>query len=152
MSVWASVMLMLHGLRVEEVEHLEVGDITLKEKSGSVLIRCGKGGKQGKVLINLIGRKAIAAFLQVRADSISNNLFSVSKRTLQRSVEELGKQISVPDLTCHWLRYTFAKRLQKEGWSLAEICENTRHGSIAALERYLRSSAEDIQLMVESVM
>jgi site-specific recombinase XerD len=104
------------------------------------------------VQINKFGRKALESFLQVRADSASNNLFGVSKRTLQRSVEELGKQIGVPDLTCHWLRYTFAKRLQKLGLSDAEICEHTRHGSIAALQRYLRSSAEDLQSAVEGVM
>lgn len=149
---WASVMVMLHGLRVEEASELAVGDITLNERSGAVLVRDGKGGKERTVPINLIGRKALRLWLDVRPASATNNLFGVSKRTLQRGPEALGAQIGVADLTCHWLRYTFAKRLERNGTPLSTICQLTGHSSIESLQRYLRSSAEELQSAVEGVM
>jgi integrase len=149
---WAAVSLMLHGLRVEETSLLNVDDITLNERSGDVLVRNGKGSKERSVPIHLIGRKALAAFLAIRPASASDNLFSVSVRTLQRNVEALGAQIGVPDLTCHWLRYTFAKRLERSGVAIETVRDLLGHNSIETTRRYLRSSAEELQSAVEGVM
>jgi site-specific recombinase XerD len=131
---------------------LTVDDITLNERSGDVLVRNGKGSKERSVPIHLFGRKALAAFLTVRPASATNNLFSVSVRTLQRNVEQLGAQIGVPDLTCHWLRYTFAKRLERNGTPIESIRDLLGHNSIETTRRYLRSSAEELQSAVEGVM
>ena len=170
---WAAVSLMLHGLRVEETSLLNVGDITLNERSGDALVRNGKGSKERSVPINLFGRKALASFLALRPASASESsspnaerasdlgevgearrgsLFSVSVRTLQRNVEALGAQIGVPDLTCHWLRYTFAKRLERNNTPIETIRDLLGHNSIETTRRYLRSSAEELQSAVEGVM
>lgn len=166
---WAAVSLMLHGLRVEETSLLGVGDITLNERSGDALVRNGKGSKERSVPINLFGRKALAAFLAGRLSSPKSDaladlgergaaeggrgpLFGVSVRTIQRNVEQLGAQIGVPDLTCHWLRYTFAKRLERNGTPIETIRDLLGHNSIETTRRYLRSSAEELQSAVEGVM
>ena len=149
---WAAVSLMLHGLRVEETSMLNVGDITLNERSGDALVRNGKGSKERSVPINLFGRKALASFLTVRPDTDTNSFFSISVRTIQRNVEALGAQIGVPDLTCHWLRYTFAKRLERNGTPIETIRDLLGHNSIETTRRYLRSSAEELQSAVEGVM
>lgn len=149
---WAAVSLMLHGLRVEETSLLNVGDITINERSGDALVRNGKGSKERSVPINLFGRKALAAFLALRPATDTNSLFSVSVRTIQRNVEALGAQIGVPDLTCHWLRYTFAKRLERNGAPIETIRDLLGHNSIETTRRYLRSSAEELQSAVEGVM
>lgn len=149
---WAAVSLMLHGLRVEETSMLNVDDITLNERSGDALVRNGKGSKERSVPINLFGRKAITSFLELRTASASDNLFGVSVRTIQRNVEQLGAQIGVPDLTCHWLRYTFAKRLERNNTPIETIRDLLGHNSIETTRRYLRSSAEELQSAVEGVM
>lgn len=149
---WAAVSLMLHGLRVEETSLLNVGDITINERSGDALVRNGKGSKERSVPINLFGRKALAAFLALRPATDTNSLFSVSVRTIQRNVEALGAQIGVPDLTCHWLRYTFAKRLERNNTPIETIRDLLGHNSIETTRRYLRSSAEELQSAVEGVM
>ena len=146
---WASIMLMLHGLRVEETSNLEIGDITINERSGFVLVRNGKGSKERTVPINLIARKALAAWSQFPT---SGNLFGITTRSLQRNVAALGSQIGVPDLTPHWLRYTFAKRLEAHGTALEAIRELLGHGSIEITRRYLRSSLEELTSAVEGVM
>jgi integrase len=149
---WASVMLMLHGLRVEECTLVEAGDITINERSGFALVRNGKGSKERTVPLNLIARKALSVYMDLRPASDKPTLFATTVRTLQRSVAELGRQIGVPDLTPHWLRYTFAKRLERNGTPLIDICDLLGHESVETTRHYLRSSLDDLQSAVEGVM
>jgi len=142
---WASVMLMLHGLRVEECSMVYADDITINERSGFVLVRNGKGSKERTVPLNLIARKALATYLDLK-------LNPVTVRTLQRSVSALGAQIRVPDLTPHWLRYTFAKRLEGNGTPIATISQLLGHESVDTTVRYLRSSLHELTSAVEGVM
>jgi integrase/recombinase XerC len=154
---WASVMLMLHGLRVEECSMVGVGDITINERSGFVLVRNGKGSKERTVPLNLIARKALSTWLEIRTqrapgESDGGSAFKTTVRTLQRSVESLGRQIGVPDLTPHWLRYTFAKRLEQAGTTIEAIRDLLGHESIDTTRRYLRSSLDELTSAVEGVM
>lgn len=154
---WASVMLMLHGLRVEECTLVEVDDVIINERSGFVLVRNGKGSKERTVPLNLIARKAIATWLTIRAqrasgESKTQSLIQTTVRTLERDVKSLGKQIGVPDLTPHWLRYTFAKRLEANGTALEAIRDLLGHESIETTRRYLRSSLDELTSAVEGVM
>jgi integrase/recombinase XerC len=147
---WASVMLMLHGLRVEECSLVGMEDLTINERSGFVLVRDGKGGKERTVPINLIARKALTAWLQLHTGS--GSLFGVTTRSLQRNVSRLGSQIGVPDLTPHWLRYTFAKRLEANGNPLETIRDLLGHSTVEQTQRYLRSSLHELTSAVEGVM
>lgn len=141
---WATLMLMLHGLRVEECSLVSGDDITINERSGYVLVRNGKGSKERTVPLNLIARKAITEWLSI--------MQPVSVRTLQRNVSTLGNQIGVPDLTPHWLRYTFSKRLERSGATIETIRDLLGHESIETTRRYLRSSLDELQSAVEGVM
>ena len=152
---YAAVTLMLHGLRVEESTLIDVDDITINERSGTALVRNGKGSKERTVPLNLIARKATASWISIRPErsgAQSKGLFDITTRTLQRSVESLGQQIGVPDLTCHWLRYTFAKRLEQNGIAIETIRDLLGHNSIETTRRYLRSSLEELMSAVEGVM
>lgn len=146
---WASIMLMLHGLRVEECSLVEAGDITINERSGFALVRDGKGNKERTVPLNLIARKALSTWMDF---TTSETLFGITTRSLQRNVAQLGSQIGVPDLTPHWLRYTFAKRLEKNGEALETIRDLLGHESIETTRRYLRSSLDELTSAVEGVM
>ena len=149
----AEIMLMLHGLRVEEATLVEIQDVTINERSGQVRVRNGKGSKERFVPLNLIGRKAIASHLEVNLASAAETLFAArTPRSLQRDVATIGAQIGVPDLTPHWLRYTFAKRLECNGVALETIRDLLGHSTIEQTKRYLRSSAEELQSAVEGVM
>lgn len=148
---WAAVSLMLHaGLRVEECATLEAQDITLNDRSGIVLVRNGKGGKQRKVNLNLPVRNALKAWLETNPET--KTLFGISTRTLQRITNDIGKRIGVPDLTPHWLRYTLAKRLEANNTPLETIRRLLGHKNIETTKVYLRSSMEELQSAVEGVM
>jgi integrase len=148
---WAVVSLMLFaGLRVEEAWLVQVEDITIGERSGEVFVRNGKGSKERNVPLNLMARRALSQYLTSRP--ASGSLFDISIRTMQRIVSDLGQRINVPDMTCHWLRYHFAKSLEKAGKPIEMIRDLLGHTSIEITRRYLRSSMEDLQSAVEEVM
>lgn len=155
----AATSLMLHaGLRVEEVSMLDVADIAINDRSGTVLVRNGKGSKERNVPLSQMARRAIAAWLEIRPTSVSTALFTgkesprLTARTLQRIVQALGMQIHVAEITPHWLRYTFAKRMERNDIQIETIRDLLGHNSIETTRRYLRSSAEELQSAVECAL
>ena len=148
---WAAVSLMLHaGLRVEEASLVGASDITINERSGEVLVRKGKGAKQRTVPLNLVARHALAAWLEL--GPATETLIDLTTRSLERLVKEICTRIGMPDLTPHWLRYTFAKRLEAIGTAIEKIRDLLGHNSIETTRRYLRSSIEDLRSAVEGAM
>lgn len=61
---YALVQMMLQaGLRVGEAASLQIGDVTLHDRSGSVRIRAGKGLKAREVPLNGTARRALRQYL-----------------------------------------------------------------------------------------
>jgi integrase/recombinase XerD len=156
---WASASLMLQaGLRVEEVTLLDVSDITINERSGSVRVRDGKGDKERVVDLNIYVRNALKKWLQIR-NQTNQVLFAgdgserISTRTLQRAIKAIGNLISVPDVTCHWLRYTAAKMCEAHNSGrglpysqvLRIVQEMLGHTNPQTTETYLRSGTAERQ-------
>jgi site-specific recombinase XerD len=100
--------------------------------------------------LNKIARLSIAPWLDIKPDT--ETLFDLTTRSLQRMVNEIGQRIGIPDLTPHWLRYTFAKMLEKAGAPIEAIRDLLGHNSIETTRRYLRSSMDELQSAVEGVM
>ncbi len=148
-------LMLFAGLRVEEVSLLNNEDACMSERSGAVLVRNGKGNKERTVPLSLMAHKWLSAWRELRGDQKTGSLFhgkddqQLTTRTIQRIVRSCGIQIRVPDLTPHWLRYTFAKRLEKAGVSIESIRDLLGHNSIETTRRYLRSSHEELQAAVE---
>lgn len=154
---WACASLCLQaGLRVEEVTLLDPGDITIAERSGSVRVRNGKGSKERMVPLNLSVRRALTAWNELRGKTAATALFEgangkkrITTRTIQRAVEYFGSLCGIPEVTPHWLRYTFAKRAERNGTSLSDISDLLGHESVETTRRYLRSSLADLESAVE---
>ncbi|WP_366946876.1 tyrosine-type recombinase/integrase [Desulfosporosinus nitroreducens] len=63
----ALITLMLNtGLRISEVAALDIEDLTIGDRSGSLQVRMGKGGKFRTVPLNSDTRKALCAYLNGR--------------------------------------------------------------------------------------
>jgi integrase len=159
----AAVLLMLEaGLRVDEVAQLDKTDIRLAERSGIILVRDGKGGKERKVPANLTLRKALTAWLDQRQDE-NPALFDgkatdrLSTRSIQRIIEDLRADTRIPDLRCHSLRFDFAKRTEKrlikQAFGRSEIIriimDLLGHADSATTEDYLVSSMDELMSAVE---
>ena len=154
----AAMIYLMHnaGLRVEEVTQLDLDDIQLSERSGKVNVRHGKGDKERDVPLGLHVRKALASWLDVRHVTTSQALFNgkgtsrLSTRQVERLVKEIGRIAGVPEVTPHWLRYTYAKTLEtKFNASTEQICDLLGHSSIETTRRYLVSGFDVLQSLVE---
>ena len=116
---WAMFRVMLRcGLRVEEVAHLSLGDIDIKQRR--ILVVDGKGGKDRVVYISDDAAEALMAYLKQRSHRRAKGVFLVEKgdyrgrpisvRGIQKRMEYYAKKSGLK-LSCHHLRHTMATQL-----------------------------------------
>ncbi len=68
------------SLRVGELCALRVGDVSLSERKGKVIVRRGKGNKYREVPVNIETRKALAAYLSTRPGADPDEPLLVGQR------------------------------------------------------------------------
>jgi site-specific recombinase XerD len=142
------------GLRVSEVCHLELSDVTISERKGIVRVH-GKGGKYREVPLNAEVRKSLRAYLDER-DLTPGALFigqrgPMSPSGVFRLLRKYAAQAGL-DVSPHVLRHTFATRLLRGGRTdLVTVKELLGHEDINTTAIYLQPTQEDIQQAVENL-
>ena len=146
------------GLRVSEVITLNVGDVTLNERSGAALVRRGKGMKERRVALALQVRKDLQAYLDARPAWPTDRLFfsrtgsPLAARDVERLVEKFARLAGIErQVTPHTLRHTFATRFLRGGGDLATLQMLLGHASLTTTARYLHPDAAQVQMMVEEL-
>ena len=157
----AIVVLLLHtGLRVGELTSLQMQAVDLKERSGWIEVRAGKGRKTRIVPLNAVARRALQAWLQVRPEVSEGHVFIVvershhgplSSRSVQRAIRRYGELAGLPKLTPHMLRHTFAKNLVEAGVSLEKVAALLGHSNLNTTRIYITPSSEDLRQAVEAL-
>lgn len=159
---YAIVQLMLQsGLRIGEVESLQMSDICLYERSGSVRIRDGKGRKERFVPLNASIRKALQNYLDARKLKVENTLLTedspffttsngtkITKRALQKIVSEIMKKANCK-ASAHTLRHTFATSHYNDHKKLVELSILLGHNSLNTTARYTQASHSDLACQLE---
>lgn len=152
----ALVALMVYaGLRESEVADLEIGDVVLRDRSGQVTVRMGKGEKRRVVPLGREARAAVALWLELRGEG-EGKLFTGKKnvpltgRGIQKVVEGLATAAGV-DCTPHTLRHTFAKRALDRGVKLTELQKLLGHTKLETTARYVVPSLGDLERAVEDL-
>ena len=151
----ALVHLMIQaGLRVSEVASLVFSDLTLNERSGSVLIRQGKGRKERTVPLNATARRHLRAYIESRGtlgplDRVfeSKRGRPVSVRTIQSQISELGRRAGIKRIRVspHTLRHTFALGyLRQNPGKLVELANLLGHESLDTTAIYTQPSADEL--------
>jgi integrase/recombinase XerC len=153
------VLFLLHtGLRLSEAIGLQMGDIQLSERKGSVLVQNGKGNKQRSVPLNSDARKALQEWLVVRPQSdhlwmtVEGEHESLSGRTVQRVLQRYAKAAQLDELTPHICRHTFAKNLVENEVGLEKVAALLGHSSLNTTRIYITPSARDLELAVENLI
>lgn len=153
------VLFLLHtGLRLSEAINLQMIDIQLSERKGSVLVQNGKGNKQRSVPLNSAARKAIQEWLEVRPQSehlwmtVEGEHESLSGRTVQRVLQRYAKAADVKELTPHVCRHTFAKNLVENEVGLEKVAALLGHSSLNTTRIYITPSERDLELAVEHLI
>lgn len=151
----AFLALLLHaGLRVSEAVALRTEDLVLRERSGLIRVRRGKGEKWREVPLNATARRMLAEYLAGHRGG--EWLFPgrggghITARAMQKRLAELGRLAGV-EVTPHRLRHTFCKMLVDAGESLDRVAMLAGHSNLNTTARYTRPSVQDLEKAVEKL-
>ena len=152
-------LMMYAGPRVEETIHLNIGDIELGEKSGTLHIRKGKNSKERYTSIPLPARKALRAWLDTRKKLMlglepEKPLFvrlrgdpgaRLTVRSVETMVADAGRRAGIEEpVTPHILRHTCAFMLRTKGVDIETRSKMLGH-SIETASRYGAPGMKEIQ-------
>ena len=154
------VTLMLHtGLRVSEVCALNLDDISLTERKGTLHVRRGKGMKERSIPLNKTARRALLDWLRQRPETANEAVFTtlrgaekhrIQPRSIQKTLEDVARRSGIA-VTPHVLRHTFAKRLVDAGVGLEKVAELLGHASIETTRIYTMPGEQDLLRAVETL-
>lgn len=146
------------GLRVSELCMLGMNDVHLKSRSGTVIVRDGKGNKYREVPLNTDARNALKAYLDVRPEATSKDarLFVGQRGALTTSgvwriVEKYAQRAGIEGVSPHVLRHTFATRLLRgrEPVDPVVVADLLGHESLDTTMLYTKSNEVDRRRAVE---
>lgn len=154
---YALIMLMLHtGLRAGEVCALTLGDLTLSDRKGQLVVQAGKGSKQRALPLNQPVREALTNWLQGRPASAHRQVFlgqrgnALTESALRRILDALSRRANV-DASPHTLRHTFGKRLVDNGVTLEKVAALMGHSSLNTTRMYLTPGQQDLERAVATL-
>ncbi|MEW5932631.1 MAG: tyrosine-type recombinase/integrase [Bacillota bacterium] len=148
------IMLLLHtGLRVSEACSLRVDDVELRERSGWLRVRHGKGGKYREEPLNVTVRRVLKECLDSHrpgGDWLFTNRYGerLNERSTERMVRKYARLAGLDRVTVHTLRHTFCKMLVDAGESLDRVAALAGHASLNTTARYTKPSFTDLEKAV----
>jgi integrase/recombinase XerC len=147
--------LMLYtGARLSDVVYLELSDLMVSERSGTVLFRFGKGSKQRTAPLPLEARRAISAYMEVRPSVETQRVFigergSLNERGIQALFEKYKALTGIENLHCHITRHTFSHTFLSQGGNLVQLASILGHESLNTTAIYTKNSVEQLSEAAE---
>jgi integrase/recombinase XerC len=149
-------LMLFTGARVSDVVQLELSDLLLGERSGTVVFRHGKGNKQRSVPLPLPARRAIGAYLEGRPQVASPRVFvgergPITERGIRNLCSKYGAICGIK-LHPHKLRHTFATQFLADNQNdLTSLAQLMGHESISTTSRYVQRTEEQLAEATERV-
>lgn len=155
----ALIYLLLHtGLRSCEACRLKLADLEINQRSGWLIVRAGKRGKQRRVPLNITVRKALEGYLSELASVVeaapgqfvfrSEKGGGLTERGLRYVVAKYTQIARLEDVSPHDLRHRFGYRLAKTGTPLQEIAQLMGHDSTDTTLLYTKATGADLEARV----
>jgi integrase/recombinase XerC len=156
----AIILVLLNtGLRVSELCALTTADLTLKPRSGQLIVRRGKGMKYREIPLNATVREALATWLKNRVGLVDDDVAALFVTKYREGIEpgavqyllrELAKDAGV-HLTPHTLRHTFGKSLTDAGVNIEQVAALLGHTSLETTRIYTTPTEQDLATAVEKL-
>lgn len=154
----ALVYLLLYtGLRLGEAARLEVGDVALSPRKGTVRVRSesAKGGKERLVPVPAAARRVLAGYLALRGGR-PGPVFLGQRGPLGRNgiVRVVAKyaRAACLRLSPHTLRHCFSYRyLEQTSNDLVGLAAILGHSNLNTTMGYTRKRMEDLEAAVEGL-
>lgn len=137
------------GIRESELSALELDDMEITERKGSITIRNGKGGKYRQIPLNRDARQALQEYIKVRPMSPLSSVFLGQRGPLQRHavykiIRDIGRRGGGTELSPHLLRHTCFTIMAKNGADLPTIADIAGHSDVRVTAKYyIATSQED---------
>ncbi len=145
-----AALILYAGVRPGEVVNLAVSSLLVKERSGAVKIRAGKGQKYAEIPLGDEARKAISAWLEIHPGG--ELAFPITCRQLERELNKIAQGAGIEEFHAHRLRHTFVRRLLVDKNQPAHrVQELARHASFRTTKRYAQDGWEDLAAAVEGL-
>jgi site-specific recombinase XerD len=154
----ALVALLLHtGLRVAELAALRWADLEIRDRSGKLTVRRGKGRKQRTIPLNVEARNALSELRAIRdrwgkpraAAVLQGQRGPLTERGIQATLAKYAGDTKLADLSPHVLRHTWCKNLADAGVRLEVIAALAGHESLETTRRYVEPGQDDLAAAVE---
>ncbi len=148
-------LILYTGARLSDVVSLELSDVMINDRSGTVFYRYGKGSKQRTVPLPLNARKALSEYISTRPPVESQKVFlgergALNSRGVQAVFEKYRALTGIGNLHCHVLRHTFSHNFlssaEKGGASgnLVQLASILGHESLNTTAIYTKNSVEQL--------
>ncbi|MEW5935678.1 MAG: tyrosine-type recombinase/integrase, partial [Bacillota bacterium] len=126
---------------------IRVDDVEIRERSGRVRVRHGKG-KYREVPLNVTIRKVLKEYLDSHhrgGEWLFLNRYGerLGERSAERAVRKYARLAGLDRVTVHTLRHIFCKMLVDAGESLDRVAALAGHASLNTTARYTKPSFTD---------
>lgn len=152
-------VLLYTGLRLSELQALDVADVRVSARKGLVVVRSGKGDAYREVPLNSATRAAVDGWLSERAGRaaecepaflVSRRGGRLSARAIDLAVRRVAEGAGL-SLSAHVLRHTCVTNLVRGGHDIVLVAELAGHRRLETTRRYSLPSDADRQAAMESI-
>ena len=132
------------GLRLSELQGIDIGDISIKERTCRVI---GKGNKTRDLPIGRQAIKSLRDWILIRekystesdlAIFINKQGKRLSNRSIQARLKKLSTERGLPAVHPHMLRHSFASHILESSGDLRAVQEMLGHADIGTTEIYTK--------------